>query len=120
MPYLFMVITMVAMVATQLLLRKGMSQVGDLASHSGLVSFFFDAIKSPYILIAVVTTAIAAGSWLIAISKAEINRIYPFMGLTFVFVALLSWPILGESVSSWWRWVGIGFVCVGVTMVLRA
>lgn len=115
-----MVITMVSMVATQILLRKGMLQVGDFSSYSGgLLSFFLKAITKPYIIISIVTTAIAAGSWLIAVSKAEINQIYPFMGLTFVLVALLSWPFLGESITGW-RWAGIGLVCAGVFLVLRS
>ena len=118
MPYLFMVITMFAMVATQILLRKGMLQVGDLSSHSGLVSFFLKTFSNPYIIISIFAGVIAVGSWLIAVSKAEINKIYPFMGLTFVFVALLAWPLLGESVTSW-RWIGIGLVCLGVFLVLR-
>jgi drug/metabolite transporter (DMT)-like permease len=118
MPYVFMVITMVAMVITQLFLRKGMLEVGAFNSGTGLITFFLKAVTNPYIIIAIFTTAIAAGSWLIAVSKAEINRIYPFMGLTFVFVGLLSWPFLGESVNAW-RWVGIALVCLGVILVLR-
>jgi uncharacterized membrane protein len=117
MPYLFLVITMAAMVATQILLRKGMFQVGDFSSSGGMAQFFLKAIINPYIIIGIVTTAIAAGSWLIALSKAEVSRIYPFMGMTFVFVALFSWLFLGESVTAW-RWVGIGLITIGVFLVL--
>jgi uncharacterized membrane protein len=116
MPYLFMAITMVSMVATQILLRKGMLQVGSLSEAGGLFHFFLKAIINPYIIIAIFTTALAAGSWLIATSKAEISKIYPFMGLTFALVAILSWPILGESLNGW-RWLGIGLITAGVFLV---
>jgi len=109
---------MIAMVATQIMLRKGMLQVGDLSSYPGLISFFLKAITKPYIIISIFTTIIAAGSWLIALSKAEVSKIYPFMGLTFALVALFSWPLLQENISGW-RWLGIGLVCVGVAFVLR-
>jgi drug/metabolite transporter (DMT)-like permease len=118
MPYLYMVITLATMVAAQILLRKGMVQVGEFPSNlGGIVPFFLKTFVEPYVLIGILCVLISALSWIVAVSRAEISRIYPFMGLTFAFVALFSWLILGESLTPW-RWAGIGLITLGVFLVL--
>lgn len=118
MPYVYMIITLVAMVAAQIFLKKGMLQVGPFSGNLGnLWAFFLKIFSQPYILLAIVCVIISALSWMIAVSREEISRIYPFMGLTFALVALFSWMFLGESLNLW-RWLGIALITSGVFLVL--
>jgi uncharacterized membrane protein len=117
MPYVFLVITLVAMVAGQLLLRKGMLEVGQFPGFDHLWSFFVKTFTQPYVLMAIFCVLIAALSWMVTLSKTELSRVYPFMGLSFVLVALGSWVFFGESLNLW-RWVGIAFITAGVFLVL--
>jgi drug/metabolite transporter (DMT)-like permease len=106
------------MVASQIMLRQGIPQVGPFPSNfPGMFHFFLKAIQQPWIIGSIVSTAIATLSWVIAVSRADISRIYPFLGLTFILVALCSWLFLHESLTVW-RWVGIIMISLGVFLVL--
>ena len=119
MPYLFMIITLVTMVTAQILLRKGMLLVGEFTLRfDKIVPFFAETFTNPYIVSSVLLILISALSWMIAVSRAEISHIYPFMGLSFALVALFAWLILGESLGPL-RWAGIIMICIGVFCVLR-
>ena len=118
MPYLYLVITLVTMVAGQLLLKKGMLLVGQFPGGiRNMWPFFLKTFTQPYILLAMACVLISALSWIIALSKADISRVYPFMGLTFALVAILSWVFFNESLNVW-RWIGIAFITSGVFLVL--
>jgi drug/metabolite transporter (DMT)-like permease len=106
------------MVAAQLLLKKGMLQVGQFSGSIGDIwPFFAKTFTEPYVLIGIFCVLISALSWMIAISRAEMSRIYPFMGLTFALVALFSWLFFKESINVW-GWTGIAMITVGVFLVL--
>jgi drug/metabolite transporter (DMT)-like permease len=117
-PYLFMIITVTGMAASQIMLRLGLPQVGTLPSNlGGIFHFLTKALTQPWIIGSIISTTIAAVSWVIAVSQAEVSRIYPFLGLSFILVALASWLILNESMSLW-RWSGIILISIGVFLVL--
>ena len=120
MVYLLVLVSVVAMSGSQLLLKKGLLQVGgyphDLAE---LGSFFLKAYTNGYVISAAILTIVTALAWIIALSKAELSRIYPFMALSYVLVAVFSMVIFKEDVSPL-RWAGIGVICLGVLLVSRS
>ena len=120
MPYLLLVITLVAGVAGQLLLKKGLLVIGQVPQSFGeLVPFFSKVFTDPYVLSAVFLWVVAVLAWILAVSKAELSSVYPFMALSFVLVALFSLIIFKEDVSAI-RWVGIIVICLGVFLVSRS
>ncbi len=108
------------MTASQLLLRKGLLQIGGFPQGVGeLVDFFLRAFANAYVIFAMLLTVVTALAWIMAVSKAELSQIYPFMALSYVLVALFSLLIFHEDVTVL-RWAGIAVICLGVLLVSRS
>jgi len=119
MPYSFVLITIVGVISGQLLLKKGLSEIGYVPNQIfEYIPFFLRAFTSPYVLCAILCILVASLSWLVALSKASLSSIYPLMGMNFVLVALFSWIFLKDSISVG-VWVGILLVSAGVFLVVR-
>jgi uncharacterized membrane protein len=120
MVYLFVFISVAAMTAAQLLLKKGLLSIGEFPAHlSDLIPFFLKAYTSIYIIIAVLLTIVTALVWVLAVSKAQLSFLYPFMALSYVLVALFSLLLFKEDVGVV-RWLGIIVICAGVFLVARS
>lgn len=118
--YLLVSISVVAMSGAQLLLKKGLLQVGGFShSLSDVGPFFLKAYTNVYVISAVILTIITALTWILAVSKVELSHIYPFMALSYVLVALVSWLIFKEDVNAV-RWAGILIICLGVLILSRS
>lgn len=115
-----MVITLVGTIAAQLLLKKGLLSVGEFHTNlRELAPFFIKAFTNPYVLLAVFLVLVASLSWITAVSKAELSRIYPLMGMTYALVALFSVALFKENLTHM-GWIGIALISVGVVFVLRS
>lgn len=120
MVYLLVFISVGAMTAAQLLLKKGLLVIGQSPqSLSELGTFFLKAYTNPYVISAVFLVLVTALAWIIVLSKAELGHIYPFMALTFILVPLFSVLLFSEDVSAL-KWVGIALICIGVFFVARS
>jgi drug/metabolite transporter (DMT)-like permease len=120
MVYLLVLISVVAMSAGQLLLKKGLLIIGQTPhSLSELGPFLLKAYSNLYVISAVVLTIITALAWILAVSRAELSHIYPFMALSYVVVAIFSLWLFSENVTAI-RWLGIALICVGVFFVARS
>ena len=120
MNYVLVFVSIVAMTAAQLMLKKGLTIVGQSPQgFSELLRFFLRAYSNIYVISAVVLTIITALAWVQAASKLEISYIYPFMALSYVLVAFFSIWMFHENVTAL-RWVGIVVVCLGVFLVARS
>jgi uncharacterized membrane protein len=118
--YILVFISIAAMTAAQLLLKKGMLLIGGFPQNLGELGHFFSKVyTNGYVLSAVFLTIITALAWILAVSKAELSQIYPFMALSYVLVALFSLLVFKEDVSAL-RWVGIIVICFGVFLVSRS
>jgi uncharacterized membrane protein len=108
------------MTAAQLLLKKGLTLVGESPKNLGeLAHFLLESYTNPYIICAVLFTVLTALSWLLVVSKAELSRIYPFMALSYLLVALFSLLVFKEHVTLL-RWTGIVVICFGILLVSRS
>lgn len=121
MPYIYVLITLVGVVAAELLLRKGLLMIGQFPSgFSEIIRFFFKAFTNPYVLGAIASVIIGSLAWFAAVSKADaLSRIYPIMALSYVLVVIFSIFIFKENVT-WLRWVGVACICLGVFFVARS
>ena len=121
MPYIYVLITLVGVVAAELLLRKGLLMIGQFPSgFSEIIRFFFKAFTNPYVLGAIASVIIGSLAWFAAVSKADaLSRIYPIMALSYVLVVIFSIFIFKENVT-WLRWIGVACICLGVFFVARS
>ncbi len=120
MVYLLVFISVVAMTAAQLLLKKGLLSIGEFPARlNDVIPFFVTAYTNVYVIFAVVLTLVTAMVWVLAVSKAQLSFLYPFMALSYVLVALFSLLLFKEDVGVL-RWLGIVVICAGVFLVARS
>jgi drug/metabolite transporter (DMT)-like permease len=63
-------------------------------------SYLGNLLIDPWMLTALLAVFVAALSWMAALSRLEISRAYPFMGLSFVFVLLLGGAFFDEPITA--------------------
>lgn len=61
---------------------------------------------------------LSAVVWLWVLTKAQLSYAYPILALTFPLVVALSAFFFAESVSVL-RWIGVGVIVVGVSLLAR-
>jgi drug/metabolite transporter (DMT)-like permease len=100
------------------LLKKGMSQIGDIkkVNAAEIARVVKAGATSPYILGGVFFEALFFGCLLILMSKSDISFLWPLTGLSFVFATFAAMIFLGEKVSPM-RWTGVVFVVVGAILI---
>ncbi len=120
MVYLLIFTAVIAMTVAQLLLKKGLLTIGEFPAHfNELIPFFLKAYTNVYVIFAVLLTLATGMVWVLAVSKAQLSFLYPFMALSYVLVALFSLLLFKEDVGVL-RWLGIVVICAGVFLVARS
>lgn len=100
------------------LLKKGMSQIGDMqkVSVSEVARVVKAGVTSPNILLGVFFEALFFVTLLILMSRSDISLLWPLTGLSFVFATFAAMIFLDEKVSAL-RWVGVLFVVAGAILI---
>lgn len=100
------------------LLKKGMSQIGDMqkVSLSEVARVVKEGVTSPFILLGVFFEALFFVTLLILMSRSDISLLWPLTGLSFVFATFAAMIFLREKVSGL-RWVGVLFVVAGAILI---
>jgi drug/metabolite transporter (DMT)-like permease len=104
----------------QILVRRGMLQVGSLENYAPwpLINYFWHALCNPYVIGGTALNAIFYFLFLAALSWTKVTVALPMTAIEYGFAALLAVTILKESVPPI-RWVGIVMVVVGVALIAR-
>ncbi len=101
-----------------ILLKKGMTQIGDMNSHTA--AEIFRVVKvgatNPQILLGVFFEALFFLCLLILMSKSEISFLWPLTALSFVFATFAAMWFLGEQVSAM-RWIGVILIMIGAAFI---
>ena len=102
----------------QILVRRGMQQVGSLETWAPLplAAYFWGALTNPYVILGTVLNAVFYFLFLAALSWTEVTVALPMTAIEYGFAALLAVLILKEVVSPL-RWTGIALVAGGVILI---
>lgn len=100
------------------LLKKGMSQVGDMpALTAGEIARVLKAgATNTQILLGVFFEALFFICLLILMAKSEISFLWPLTALSFVFATLAAIWFLHERVSAV-RWAGVVLIMIGAALI---
>lgn len=100
------------------LLSKGMKQIGDIHDYSpeALLAVFFKTFTSGTIWLGICSLLVFFISYLLALSWADFSYVQPASAIGYAVVAVLGYLILGEIVSPV-RWLAVLFICAGVALV---
>jgi len=116
-----MVLAVTAGTIGDLLLARGMKEMGDLSTMNsrGIFNVAVQALTTPKLVIGTAMLAIFFFLWLAVLSWEDLSVALPMQALNYVLVAFLAQYFLGETVSPL-RWAGTILVCVGVIMITRS
>jgi multidrug transporter EmrE-like cation transporter len=116
MAWIYVATTIILTVYGQIVVKWQVSQRGHLPPDlHGKLSFFAGLIRDPWVVTALLAAFVAALCWMAAMSQLELSRAYPFVGLSFVMVLLLSAVFFGEAVTPT-KIVGVVFVIAGIVI----
>lgn len=107
------------MAFSQILLKSGVSQIGGF-KVSGLNDVFLitlQVLKNPFIIGSILLMVSSFFLWLYILSWTKLGLVFPLTALVYVFVALMSYFMLGEKLSSF-NYFGIIFITAGVFFLL--
>lgn len=104
-------------VAAQFVLRYGMAQANVLVLEESLQLWRAAAI-APLVWAGLVLYGASAGLWLGVLSRWEVSKAYPLIGLGFVLTLAVGW-MLGEQVGML-RITGVVLIAAGVALVAQS
>jgi drug/metabolite transporter (DMT)-like permease len=100
------------------LLKKGITQIGEMQSITA--SEIFRVVKvgavNPQILLGVFFEALFFLCLVVLMSKSDISFLWPLTALSFVFATIAAIIFLGETVS-WVRWIGVILIVIGAGFI---
>lgn len=91
----------------QLFLKFGANKLE--LSLLGLITNFF-------LILGIIFYGVGAIIFVLALKHGDLSMVYPFISLSFIWVALLSLMFLGESLVLL-QWIGIFIIIIGVSSV---
>lgn len=74
---------------------------------------------NPGIVLALFIYGLSVLLWMYVLSKADVSLAYPFLGLGFVFVAIISYLFLSEPLSAQ-KLIGILTIAIGIVILARS
>lgn len=82
----------------------------------GKLPVVFQLLLQPWVISAFVAAFGASLCWMLAVSRLELSRAYPFMALNFLIVCVAAVPLFGE-VFTLSKAIGLATVIVGLIII---
>lgn len=116
----YILISVVAGAAGQILLKKGMGGMGPLTLSAGqLIPLVWRMATNPYVVFGLAVYMGGTLFWLTALSRVDLSYAYPFASLSYVVMLAASWRLFGEDVSAL-RILGSLVIMLGVFLISRS
>jgi drug/metabolite transporter (DMT)-like permease len=116
----YILVSVVAGAAGQVLLKKGMGSMGPLTlSVSELGNILWRIGTNPYVVIGLAIYVGGTVFWLTALSRVDLSYAYPFASLSYIVMLIASWQLFNEDITVL-RLLGTLIVCVGVFIISRS
>ena len=105
-------------VAAQILLKHGMSStaVTSALGNSPAVDAIWAIATNVSVLAGLTAYGASAGVWLLVLSKLDVSKAYPFVGLGFVLTMLFAYVFLNEPITAM-KLTGTILVFAGVVLI---
>ncbi len=116
----YILVSVVAGAAGQVLLKKGMGSMGPLTlSISQLGNILWRIGTNPYVVLGLAIYVAGTIFWLTALSRADLSYAYPFASLSYVVMLVASWQLFNENITAL-RLLGTLVICLGVFIISRS
>ena len=113
---IYIMITIVLTVYGQLIVKWQVNLAGVFpAAPWDKMVFLGKIMINPWVISSMVAALLASFAWIAALTQLPLSYAYPFMGLTFVLVLLLSATFFQESMT-WMKIAGVVLIVAGITL----
>lgn len=105
-------------VCGQISLKIGMTKVGEISVEhlARPLQTLIDVFSNLNVVLGLMLYVLAAGIWLVVLSRVDLSFAYPMMGLSYVLILVISHFFLGENVMPL-RWLGALLIFAGVVLI---
>lgn len=112
------IINVALAVSGQIAIKAGMKQIGYINS-ANLLSLTLKSFTNVYVILGLLSYALAAVSWIIVLSRVDLSYAYPMLSLGYIVILLISIFFLNEVVTTM-RITGTILIIVGVSLIFRS
>lgn len=106
--------------AAQLLLKAGTNVLGVITiTRDNWIDMFGRMATQGHFVLGAGCYVVSLVVWILGLSRVPVSVAYPMLSLGYVINAIAAQYLLGEAVTIA-RWLGIGFIIVGVWLVARS
>jgi multidrug transporter EmrE-like cation transporter len=104
----------------QLLLKAGTNVLGVITlTRETWLDTFAKMATQGYFVLGAACYAVSIVVWILGLSRVPVSIAYPLLSVGYIINAIAAHYLFGESVTLT-RWLGIGFIIVGVWLVARS
>ena len=104
--------------ASQVLIKRAVAQIGSPAALTDLVPFFKSAALSPLVYASLVLQVAGYAAWMVVIAREKLGVAVAFLGSGFyVAIALVGWLAFDEPLTGM-QWAGILLITVGIACMM--
>lgn len=100
----------------QLSMKKGMSNVGEIALKQLFSKRIFSFFEK-FVIIGISLYVISTTLWLVVLSQEELSLVYPLVGTGYVLTAILAKLFFKEKLTTF-RMLGILLIIVGAYLIV--
>jgi multidrug transporter EmrE-like cation transporter len=105
---------------SQIMLKKGMSQITLPSLSAGnVLSALPGIVFNLFVIGGLLVMVISMASHLLVLSKVDISFAYPFLGLSFVLITAWGYLVLSEPLNVY-KLAGVAFIVFGVALVAKS
>jgi len=114
---LLLILVSINTIASQLLLKKGVTQLGGIKTLTDLPQFMVQAVKSPWLILSVCLQIAGYLMWFLVVTREKLGIAVAFSGASFyILMAIAAWYFYGETLTVL-QCAGIGLIIVGVICI---
>ena len=104
----------------QLLLKAGTNVLGVLTlTRDTWPDTLMRMATQGYFALGIACYGLSVFVWILGLSRVPVSIAYPLLSVGYVVNAIGAYFLLGEALTLS-RWLGIGFIVIGVTLVARS
>src|ERR1700740_1026093 len=115
-PWLQLALSVICVLASELLLKRGASKVADANRRFSWTGI--NGLESPFVWWAILLIILSFASWLYVLKYIPLSIAFPLSRGVDVLVPISCWIFLGEIISTR-RWCGIALVIIGLALVAK-
>lgn len=116
--FIFILSSVLLNSAAQILMRKGMLDVGAISTQN-LINSAFAMVQNLWLWGAMMSYAISILLWMLVLSRVQVSYAYPFLSIGYIVAAVIGYFWMGETMDMY-KVFGIGIICIGIVVLSQS